>query len=412
MTLRYTIRTAFRSLKTNRSRSFLTILGIVIGITAIILIASLGQGAQDLILAQVQGLGSKTIVVRPGKEPKGPSDTAQFFSDSLKERELEALKKKSNVPTMSNIVPIVIGAASASYGTETYSLSVFGISDGLQNIFDLDTEPGGMFLSDDDVRAKALVVVLGSKAKEELFGDDEAVGQKIKIKNHTYRVIGVIPKKGASLINFDNVALVPYTTVQQYILGQKHFTEFIIEANSEANIDRTVQDIKYTLRELHNISDSSEDDFYVETQAEVAKSLGTITDVLTIFLASVAGISLFVAGIGIMNIMLVSVTERTREIGLRKALGATEKNILTQFLFESIALTGVGGLIGVILGTSLSMLISAVLSNTLGLDWAFTFPYKAAVIGIVVSALVGLVFGLYPARQASRKSPIEALRYE
>ncbi|MCC2630894.1 MAG: hypothetical protein K0S38_703 [Candidatus Paceibacter sp.] len=412
MRLQYTVKTALRGLQVNRSRSILTILGIVIGITAIILISSLGQGAQDLILSQVQGLGSKTIVVRPGKQPKGPSDTAQFFSDSLKERELEAVKKKSNVPTLANIVPVVIGAASASYGSETYSLSVFGVSDGLQNIFDLDTEVGGMFLTDDDVRTKALVVVLGSKAKEELFGENEAVGQKIKIKNQTFRVIGVIPKKGASLINFDNVALIPYTTVQQYVLGQKHFTEFIVEAQTEADIERTVQDLKYTLRELHNISDPSEDDFYIETQAEVAKSLGTITDVLTIFLASVAGISLFVAGIGIMNIMLVSVTERTREIGLRKAIGATEKNILTQFLFESMALTGVGGIIGVILGTTLSMLISMILSSSLGLNWAFTFPFKAAFIGIVVSALVGLVFGLYPAREASRKSPIEALRYE
>jgi putative ABC transport system permease protein len=411
MTIGNTLKTAVKALRTNRSRSFLTILGIVIGITAIILISSLGKGAQDLILSQVQGLGSKTIVVRPGKEPKGPSDAAQLFNDSLKVRDLEAIKKTGNVPTLSRVVPVVIGAGSASFGTETYNLSIFGVSDELQSIFSLDVSTG-VFLTPEDIQAKASVAVLGSKAAEELFGDEEPVGQKIKIKNQTFKVVGVIAKKGASLINFDNVALVPYTTAQQYVLGQKHFTEFIVEAESEDLIDQTVQDITYTLRELHNISDPEQDDFYIETQAEVAESLGTITSVLTMFLASVAGISLFVAGIGIMNIMLVSVTERTREIGLRKALGATEKNILTQFLFESVALTGVGGIIGIILGTSLSLLISMILSSSLGLDWAFTFPFKAALMGIAVSAAVGLVFGLYPARKASQKSPIEALRYE
>lgn len=286
MPLRYTIRTALRGLRVNSSRSLLTILGIVIGITAIILISSLGKGAQNLILAQVQGLGSKTIVVRPGKEPKGPSDVAQLFNDSLKVRDLDALQKKSNVPTLEKIVPIVVGAATAAQGTETYSLSVFGISEDLQSIFDLNIEPGGTFLTDDDVRSKASVVVLGSKAKEELFGDSDALGEKIKIKNQTFKVIGILQKKGASLINFDSVALMPYTTAQAYILGQKHFTEFIVEADSEQHIDRTVQDIQYTMREMHNISDPTQDDFYIETQAEVAKSLSTITDVLTYFFGS------------------------------------------------------------------------------------------------------------------------------
>lgn len=412
MTLRHTIQTALRGLRVNSSRSLLTILGIVIGITAIILISSLGNGAQNLILAQVQGLGSKTIVVRPGKEPKGPSDVAQLFNDSLKARDLVALQKKSNVPTLTTIVPVVIGAATASHGTETYSLSVFGISQDLEQVFSLGVEPGGLFLSEDDIRAKASVVILGSKAKDELFGDSDAIGEKIKIKNQTFKVIGILQKKGASLINFDSVALMPYSTAQAYVMGQKHFTEFIVEADTEAHIDRTVQDIKSTMREMHNIPDPSQDDFYIETQAEVAKSLSTITDVLTYFLAAVASISLFVAGIGIMNIMLVSVTERTREIGLRKAIGATDKDILLQFLFEAVGLTASGGLIGIILGSFLSIVISFILSHFVHLAWVFTFPVKAAIVGILVSAFVGLAFGLYPARQAARKSPIEALRYE
>jgi putative ABC transport system permease protein len=411
MTFKYTAKTAIRALKTNKSRSFLTILGIVIGITAIMLISSLGEGAQNLILDQVQGLGSRTIVVRPGKEPKGPSDFAQFLSESLRARDLEAIKKKSNVPTITNVVPLVFGTASASHDSETYGLTIYGVSEGIKDVFELEASQG-FFWTDDDVRSKASVVVLGKEAKEELFGDEDALGKKVKIKNQSFKVVGVLPTKGASLINFDKVALIPYTTAQEYVFGYKHFTEIIVEADTELNIDRTVTDITYTLREMHDIDSGEEDDFYIETQAEVAESLSTITDVLTYFLASVAGISLFVAGIGIMNIMLVSVTERTREIGLRKALGATERDILTQFLFESVTLTAVGGFIGIFLGTSMSFLISLVLSNVLKLSWTFSFPIGATLLGITVSALVGLIFGLYPARKASQKSPIEALRYE
>jgi putative ABC transport system permease protein len=291
-------------------------------------------------------------------------------------------------------------------------VNIFGVTDAIQNVFEMDITDG-FFWSEEDVRGKASVVVLGSKAKEELFGDAPALGQKIRIKNQTFRIVGILPKKGqASLINFDTAALIPYTTAQEYVLGYKHFNEIIVEAESDKAIDQTVHDITATLRELHGIEDPDNDDFYIETQADLAKSLSTITNVLTYFLSSVAGISLFVAGIGIMNIMLVSVTERTREIGLRKALGATEKDILKQFLFESIALTGVGGLIGVMLGTLLSIVISVLLSAGLGLNWNFTFPFGAAALGILMSGIVGLGFGLYPARQASRKSPIEALRYE
>jgi putative ABC transport system permease protein len=195
-------------------------------------------------------------------------------------------------------------------------------------------------------------------------------------------------------------------------LGIKYFNRIIVEADSEANVNLTAEDIKITLRNSHNITDPDKDDFFVETQADAMKTVGTITNVLTLFLISVAAISLIVGGVGIMNIMLVSVTERTREIGLRKALGATRKNILTQFLLESITLTTIGGVIGILLGASFSFLASLVLSRYLALNWSFTFPLSASIIGIAVSAAVGLIFGLYPARQAAKKSPIEALRYE
>jgi putative ABC transport system permease protein len=412
MKLKYSIKTATNGLRTHKSRSALTILGIVIGITSIILIMSLGQGAKGLILGEIQGLGAKNVIVLPGKEPGGPSDLASLFADSLKEKELIALKNKNNVPNAVNATPIIFGSENGVYGNEIYKVSLFGSGEAMGVLFDLKPSKG-IFLSDEDVRSKATVVVLGSKVKEELFGSNEAVGEKIRIKNTTFRVIGVLPAKGqSSFINFDESAVIPYTTMQQYVVGTKYFNRVVVEADDESNIDIVAEDIRKTLRDMHNITDPDKDDFFVSTPAEVAESLGTVLNTLTIFLAAVAAISLVVGGIGIMNIMLVSVTERTKEIGLRKAIGATNKNILTQFLLEAVILTGLGGVVGIILGSLLSFSASILIVKFAGLDWAFSFPYGAAVLGLVVSSLVGLVFGLYPARQAAKKSPMEALRYE
>lgn len=405
-------RTATIGLATNKSRSALTVLGIVIGITAIILVMSIGSGAQALIVSQIEGLGSRTIAVIPGREPSGPSDFAQIFSDSLRERDLVALKRRENVPTLSSIIPVVFGGESASYGNETYRLTIFGATELMFDIFDLSPDTG-VAIIDEDVKSRAPIVVIGSKVKEELFGAADAVGQKIKIKGQSFRVVGTLASKGqVSFFNFDDMAVVPYTTAQQYIFGIKHFHRFIVEADSDENIARTVTDVKTTLRESHGIDDPEKDDFFVQTQADISARLGTITSVLTILLVSIAAISLVVGGIGIMNIMLVSVTERTREIGLRKAIGATNEDILTQFLLEAIMLTGAGGVIGILLGAFFSFATSFVLTNFVGLDWVFVFPLSAAGLGLGVSAAIGLIFGLYPARKAARKSPIEALRYE
>ncbi len=412
MKFRYSIKTAVNGLKTHKSRSALTILGIVIGITSIILIMSLGTGAKDLILAQVQGLGAKNVIVLPGKEPSGPSDLASLFADSLKQRELDALKNKNNVPNGRMVMPIVFGSESGVYGSEVYKFSLFGSGELMETLFDLKPEKG-FFFTDEDVKSKASVAVLGSKVKDKLFGSDEAVGEKIRIKNTSFKVIAVLPKKGqSSFINFDEAVVIPYTTMQQYISGTKYFNRIVVEADSEKNIDIVSQDIKKTLRDMHNITDPSKDDFFVSTPAEVAEKLGTIFNALTIFLTAIAAISLVVGGVGIMNIMLVSVTERTKEIGLRKALGATDNDVLTQFLLEAVILTATGGLVGIILGSSFSFIASILINKFAGLAWTFSFPYGAALLGLVVSSLVGLIFGIYPARQASHKSSMEALRYE
>lgn len=412
MTIKDTFKTALKGLGANRSRSFLTILGIVIGITAIILIMSLGRGAENLILGQIQSFGPKTIALIPGRQPKGPTDIIATFTDSLKQKDLEALKKKNNAPYLAKIMPVVFGGETAAFGGETYRPTIFGVTELFAQIYDIYPARGRLF-TEEEIKNYADVVLIGSKVKDELFNDNEAVDEKIKIKGRNFKVIGVFPKKGQfSFLNFDEIAVIPYTTAQQYVFGIKYFHRLIVEAEAEEYVLQTVEDIKTTLRNSHAITDPAKDDFFVETQVEAMETVKTITSVLTMFLVAVAAISLIVGGVGIMNIMLVSVTERTREIGLRKAVGATNQEIMAQFLLEAIILTALGGIIGIAFGGALSFIVSLVLSKILSLDWIFTFPISAAFLGLGVSGLIGLVFGLYPARQASLKSPMEALRYE
>jgi putative ABC transport system permease protein len=410
MILKYSIKTAVKGLQTHKSRSALTILGIVIGVTSIILVMSLGAGAQDLILGQVKGLGATTVTVIPGKISFGPSQAASTMNDSLKEKDLNLLKTKANVPNATYVMPMVVGSGQAVFGSNVYQVAVFGSGEKVPEIFSIIPDTG-YFFSEDDVRSRSAVVVIGYKVKQRLFENDQAVGQKIRIKNNTFKVVGVLPEKGSSS-SFDDTVFMPYTTTQQYITGTKFYSRIVVTADTEANLKSTVNDVTNTLRDSHNITDPDKDDFSVVTSADIAKTLGTVTSALTAFLAAVAAISLVVGGIGIMNIMLVSVTERTKEIGLRKALGATDADIQTQFLLEAVILTAIGGIIGIILGSGLAFVISILISKFAALDWQYVFPISAAILGLVVSTLVGLIFGIYPARQAARKSPMEALRYE
>jgi len=412
MRLKHIIITALKSLRINKSRSVLTILGIVIGIASIILIISLGEGAQRLILGQVQGIGSKVVAVMPGRQPTGPSDVSQLFSDSLKQKDVDALSKKENVPNVEFVVPIVFGADTASYENETYRVTIFGATDAMQNILDIYPDRGS-FYTEDDVKEFADYVVIGSKVQEKLFANEDAIGKKIRLAGKNFKIIGILPSKGqSSLVNFDEAVLLPYTTAQRYIFGTKYFQRVIVEVSDESLVADTIMDIETTIRTAHNITDPSKDDFHVDTPADIINRLGVITTALTALLTALAAISLVVGGIGIMNIMLVSVTERTREIGLRKAIGATEKDILSQFLVESVALTLFGGAVGISLGVGFSALAAVAINTFAGIAWTFSFPVAAALIGLGVSALVGLVFGIYPAREAARKDPIESMRFE
>jgi putative ABC transport system permease protein len=282
-------------------------------------------------------------------------------------------------------------------------------------LFDtLNLEPDfGVTFLEEDVRQRASVAVIGSEVKEELFGQSDALGRRIKIKNHTFRIVGVIEPAGqVSFFNVDETVFVPYTTAQAYLSGTNYYNAIWVKATSQDIVDELATEIERTLRDLHRITDPEKDDFHVTTQADAVEMVGVITTVLQVLLVSIAAISLLVGGIGIMNIMLVSVTERTREIGLRKALGARETDILRQFLYEAVLLTLFGGCVGIMLGAALSFLASLILSRAVALSWQFTFPVSAMLLGLGVSTAIGLVFGLYPARAAARKNPMESLRYE
>ena len=414
MQIKYSLKVAVEGLQANKSRSGLTILGIMIGITSIILIMSIGTGAENLILSEISGFGAEVIVVRPGKEPTGPTDFADtLFADSLKQRDVKALRNKSNVPDIVEVAPTVIVTGSVSWRGETFRPTTLGGSaefmGKMLNIFPVE----GVYFGENEIRNRASVAVIGSKVKEELFGDSDALGENIKLKDRNFRVVGILPEKGQTpFFNVNELVIIPYTTAQQYLLGINHYHEILTRVDSPESVDRTVVDIEITLRQLHGIEDPDNDDFFVVTQQGIVDQIKTIIGVLTAFLSAVVAISLVVGGIGVMNIMLVSVTERTREIGLRKAIGATNKDIMTQFLLEAVILTVMGGIIGSAMGVILSLGASFALSAGLGVSWQFIFPISAVVLGVGVAAIVGLIFGLFPARQASQKSPIEALRYE
>ncbi|OIO46725.1 MAG: hypothetical protein AUJ33_03040 [Parcubacteria group bacterium CG1_02_40_25] len=412
MRLNYILKTSMTALWANKTRSTLTILGIVIGVAAIILVTGLGQGAQNLILDQIHGLGGQTIIIEPGRQPQGPSDFSEAFTDSLREKEYQAITKKSNIPGIKQATPLVVLSATAIYNNETKRSQIVGASETLFNIFDIELADGNV-ITNEDIKQMAFTTVIGDKVREKLFGQSDALGQKIKIKNRTFKVVGIVnPMGNVASLDIDNLIVVPYTTAQHYLSGTNYYNMIMVQAESEDIVPQVNEDIKRTLREMHNITDSAKDDFHLVTQADAIQMVSMITNILNVLLGSIAAISLVVGGVGIMNIMLVSVTERTREIGLRKALGASNANILTQFLLEAILLTSIGGLFGVAFGAGGSFLTSIILSKTVAAGWSFTFPVQSAILGLTVSALIGLIFGLYPARQAAQKSPIEALRYE
>jgi putative ABC transport system permease protein len=415
MRLKDSIISARATLKHGKTRSLLTMLGIVIGISSVIILMSIGASAQAYILAQVQGLGSNLIIVIPGGTTNGkfssPAAAQGIIVTSLVQNDVTALERD---PSIAAVTEEARGQATASFGDNSEVVTFDGVPANFFTIRNFEVATGYPF-TDDDVQSYNHVVVIGSDLANTLFGpNSNPVGQYILLKNISFRVVGVLAPKGTGAfgVDQDDIAMVPITVAQQQMLGVNYFSDIEVEANNNYTIDFAQQRVSTILQQDHNIANADQDDFTIETQQDVLSLLSTITSALTLFLAAIASISLIVGGIGIMNIMLVSVIERTREIGLRKAVGATDRDILQQFLIEAVTVTFIGGIIGIAVGALVVTAAWLILAKALAVAWSFEFPISAVIIAVLVSSVTGIVFGIYPARQAARKSPIEALRYE
>lgn len=409
------IKISYKALLTNKGRSFLTMLGIIIGVGAVIIIMAVGAGAQNLILSEIKSFGTNLVGVLPGGSDKDgpPASLIGIIITSLTYDDMVALSDKKNVPDITDIVSYYKGVASVSWGANSYDTNISGTTVGYQQVESHQVKTGRFFTKDEELNLSK-VAVLGSTVKEELFGDSEAIGQRIKFKKISFEVIGVMKEKGTvAMQNYDDQILIPIKTMQKLIAGVNHISFLRAKVNYPENINTVIEDIKNTLRERHDIIkiDGSQDDFTVRSGAQALEVITTVTDALKYFLVAIAAISLLVGGIGIMNIMLVSVTERTREIGLRKAIGANTLDIMSQFLIEAMSVTILGGLIGIIFGGFISFLIF-IIAKLLGYDWVLSISIWSILLAVGVCSVVGLIFGLYPAKKASTLDPIEALRYE
>jgi putative ABC transport system permease protein len=408
------VKQVVRNLLTRKGRSFLTILGIVIGVAGVIIIISLGAGAQSLILGQVTKLGSNLINIMPGKANDSGAP-AQAYGIQITTMNLDdsvALRDKSRVPHAIGVTGAVTSSATVRWQNKEADTRFIGVEYTYPDVVNNVSLAAGRFFDEREEKGLANVIVLGSTVKEELFGDDEAIGKVVKIKSIPFQVIGVIAERGSFMFqNQDDQVFIPVSIAQHQILGISHIQVIYMKVDSAENMERTIEDVNQVLTERHRIKRDVDKDFTVRSLADAIKALTAITDALRLFLVAMAAISLIVGGIGILNIMLVTVAERTREIGLRKAVGATNKLILRQFLLESGVMTFSGGIIGIILGSLVSFL-AALGARATGLDWAFIISPISIFLAIGTSILTGIIFGLYPAYKASRLNPIEALRYE
>lgn len=386
-------------------------LGIIIGIASVILIVSIGKGAENLILNEINSFGSKVIAITPGKtgaEP-GPQNMMEMLTVSLKEKDFFAIKKLSGI---ARATPEIDSTVVIKYKNQETRKMVYGCHPDFQYIFNFFPDKG-RFFTEEETKERAKVVVLGKEIADKLFGQENPLNKKIKIKKENYKVIGVLPSLGAkTLFNMDKIAIIPYSTAQKFIVGITYLHGINVEVKDEKSIEKLKEDIEILLRERHNIINSENDDFTLITQKSAQEMVSMVTGILSLLLSLIAAISLIVGGIGIMNIMLVSVTERTREIGLRKAIGAKNSDILKQFLLEAIVLTLLGGLLGIIFGASLSFIVT-LLAHYFGYpNWKFIVSFPIIIISFAVAFVVGIIFGLYPAQKAAKLDPIEALRYE
>ncbi|HEU4563202.1 MAG TPA: ABC transporter permease [Gemmatimonadaceae bacterium] len=399
------LKLAGQSIRKNKMRSLLTMLGIVIGVAAVIVMVAVGNGAQRQIQAQISSLGTNVIVIFPGSFSQGGASQGAGTFSRLTVADAEKLAREAT--TLSAVSPIVSTRSQVIGGTGNWRTSIQGVTTSFLTIRDWAVA-SGQFFSDADVRASRKVAVLGATVAQSLFPGTDPVGAQIQIGHVPFTVIGVLAAKGqnAGGMDQDDVVLVPYTTAQTRLSGNVRIGQIVASTFSPGDIPAAQEEIRAIMRESHKLGNDADDDFTVRNQTEIAEAASSTTRVMSALLAAIASISLLVGGIGIMNIMLVSVTERTREIGIRMAVGARGSDVLTQFLVESIVMSLLGGLVGLAMGFG----GAALLQHFTG--WTTATPPSAVLLAVGFSAAVGVFFGFYPARKAARMDPIEALRYE
>lgn len=399
------LRIAFDALLRNKMRSLLTMLGIIIGVGAVIAMVAIGQGAKIQVEAQISSLGSNILMIFPSSSSRGGVQIGAGSGTTLTEGDQEAVREQC--PAVAYVSPQVASGAQIVFGNQNWSTRVHGGTVDLFAIRDWQLASGDYFV-DADVRAATKVCLLGQTVVNQLFEGQDATGQTIRIRNIPFRVIGTMKPKGQNAMgqDQDDLIIVPYTTLQKRIMGHIRSWGFIVSAVSKVKIPEAQQQITDLLRARHKLGPSDDNDFMIRTQTEIADAQSATANIMTILLASIASISLLVGGIGIMNIMLVSVTERTREIGIRMSIGARKYDILSQFLMEAIVLSLLGGLIGIAFGVIGSSLVSKFAG------WPTFVTTNSIFLAVFFSMAVGVFFGYYPARKASSLNPIDALRYE
>lgn len=406
MNLANLLKIAFKALSNNKLRGFLTMLGIIIGVASVITMLAIGQGSKKSIQAQISEMGSNMIMIHPGGDMRGGVRLDADDMESLKLEDLEDIQTKTSFVTY--VSPAVNSAGQAIYGANNTPTTVYGVNRDYMEIRRYKVEDGETF-TDQDIRTAAKVCLVGKTVVDELFTEGQnPVGKVIRFGTIPLRIIGVLESKGYNSMGMDqdDLIIAPYTTVQKRILAITHLQEIVCSAVTEDYTDQAIDEITEILRTNHRLKASDDDDFSIRSQQELSSMMTSTTDMMTVLLAAVAGISLLVGGIGIMNIMYVSVTERTREIGLRMSIGAKGRDILAQFLIESILISVTGGLIGVLLGIGAALLVNILASYPIYIQmWS-------VILSFAVCTVTGVFFGWYPAQKAAGLDPIEAIRYE